>query len=116
MRSIEIRLRDILEACEMVRGFIEEVESLEYFEASPLYQSAVIYQLIIIGEAVVHIDDEFKSRHRQIPWDNLKRFRNFAAHQYFGIDWIEVWNMCERILSDIEQRVAEVLSKEFPDF
>jgi uncharacterized protein with HEPN domain len=64
----------------------------------------------------VHIDDTFKIQYPQIPWDNLKRFRNFDAYQYFGIDWIEVWNLCERILIEIEQEIAEIMAGEFPDF
>ncbi|MFI5201863.1 MAG: DUF86 domain-containing protein [Candidatus Kapaibacterium sp.] len=116
MRPTETRLRDILEAIDAIREFVDEVELLEYFESSSLYQSAVIYQLIIMGEATAHIEENFKARYSNIPWDMLKRFRNFAAHQYFGVDWIEVWNMCQRILNEIEDKIIDVMKQEFPDF
>ncbi len=116
MRAPELRLRDILEAADAIREFVEEVETFEYFDRSVLYRSALVYQLVIIGEACAHLDDEFKDAHPEVPWDKMKRFRNFMVHQYFGVDYQEVWNSAHRMLDEIEDQVIAIMAKDFPDF
>lgn len=48
---------------------------------------------VIIGEMVDKISDEFKSKHPGIEWIKIKGFRNIVAHDYFGIDAEEVWQI-----------------------
>jgi len=77
MRATELRLKDILEASDAIGQFVREVENFENFERSVLYHSAVAHQLVIIGGAAGKVDDEYRNKHPEVPWDNLRLFRNF---------------------------------------
>lgn len=35
--------------------------------------------------------DDLKARHPHLPWREMATFRNFASHDYFGIDAHLVW-------------------------
>ncbi len=116
MRAPELRLKDILEAADAIHEFIEQIETFENFERSLLYRSAIALQLVIIGEASGQVDDEYRAKHPEIPWDKLKRFRNFVVHQYFGVDYQEVWNSALRVTSEIEDQIIKIMEQDFPDF
>jgi len=62
---------------------------------------------VVIGEMVDKISDELKSNHPEIEWIKIKGFRNIVAHDYFGIDAEEVWqiikNKIPALKSDLEQ-------------
>jgi uncharacterized protein with HEPN domain len=47
----------------------------------------------MIGEMVDKLSDEFKKNHSKIEWVKIKGFRNIVAHDYFGIDAEEVWQI-----------------------
>ena len=59
-------------------------------------QSAIAYQLIIVGEATKRLSPEFKESHSNIPWKSIAGMRDVLAHQYDKIDIDELWGVIER--------------------
>ena len=54
---------------------------------------AVLMNLIVIGELVSKLSLDVKKNHRDIPWSKIKNLRNIIAHNYFGVDPEEVWQI-----------------------
>lgn len=52
---------------------------------------ALTYRLAMIGETSKKLSDELKKRHPHLPWREMATFRNFASHDYFGVDAHLVW-------------------------
>ncbi|MDE2562798.1 MAG: DUF86 domain-containing protein [Sphingomonadales bacterium] len=52
---------------------------------------ALTYRLAMIGETSKKLPDELKARHPHLPWREMATFRNFASHDYFGVDARLVW-------------------------
>lgn len=52
---------------------------------------ALTYRLAMIGETSKKLPDEIKGRHPHLPWREMETFRNFASHDYFGVDAHLVW-------------------------
>ncbi|WP_374405397.1 DUF86 domain-containing protein [Pelagerythrobacter sp.] len=52
---------------------------------------ALTYRLAMIGETSKRLPDALKSRHPDLPWREMATFRNFASHDYFGVDARLVW-------------------------
>ena len=50
-------------------------------------------KFINVGEAIKKIPDEYKAAHPEIPWQDALDFRNIAAHDYFGLNSQEVWQI-----------------------
>ena len=57
---------------------------------------ATLMNFIAIGEMVDKLSDELKeSTNNIIDWPKIKGFRNILAHNYFGIDAEEVWQIIQ---------------------
>jgi len=73
-------LRDILDAIEAIEAY--SVSSYEEFLADAKTQDAILYNLIIIGEAANQVSAEFQERYHTIPWSSMIGTRNIIAHGY----------------------------------
>ncbi len=74
------KLRDIVDAIEAIEAY--SVSSYDEFLADAKTQDAILYNLIIIGEAANQISDEFQERHPTIPWSSMIGTRNIIVHGY----------------------------------
>ena len=54
-----------------------------------MINSAVIFQIIIIGEAVKNISEELKEDYPDIPWRNIAGTRDRLIHGYFEINCLK---------------------------
>ena len=51
-----------------------------------LVPSAVLHQLMILGEAAKRLSDEFRETHDHIPWTDAARMRDRLIYGYDAID------------------------------
>lgn len=70
---------------------------------------AVMMNFVIIGEMAEKLSDEFKSAESRIDWFKIRGFRNIIAHNYFGIDAEEVWQIIENSLYDLEIKLKKIV-------
>ena len=88
-REHEFRLMDILQHIEKV--LFAETQLIKYESSNHkdalAYQEmafdAILYSLLVIGEAVKSLDLEMKNRYEYINWGEIIGMRDFLAHQYF---------------------------------
>ena len=86
------------------------------FLVNDMLQSAVLYKLIIIGEATANISDEIRQRYPQTSWKKIVGLRNISAHAYFSVDWEAIWATVQNQLKPLRAQVTAILQSEFPDF
>lgn len=107
MRDDAARLRDILEACELL---IREIgPRLSDLRSDPVVQAATQRWIEIIGEAASRVSDEVKAEHPDIPWRSMVGMRNVLVHGYFEIDPAVVRAVVERDVPMIAQRITQIL-------
>jgi len=85
MREDQEWLREILREIELILGFIEGKTRTD-FDSDLMLQRAVLHSLVIIGEATSRLSEEFRSRHSNIPWKDIRAMRNILVHSYFAVD------------------------------
>jgi len=61
------------------------------------------------GEAVGKLSAEVKRAYPDIPWQDIKDFRNLLAHEYFGVDLEIVWNTIHNDLPMLIDAVQEIV-------
>ena len=87
-RGDKERLRDILGSIERV-GFAEialaEVNAADEPEEFQLIFDSILYNLVIIGEAVNALSEDIRLANPQIPWRDIVGLRNMLAHRYFQV-------------------------------
>lgn len=76
------------------------------FLTDPMIHDAALRRLETIGDAASQLSDELKQRHPNLPWRQIRGFRNVAAHNYQHIDLSLVWDTIQRHLPDLK-RVVE---------
>jgi len=67
-------------------------------------------QFVVIGEIVSRLDDTYKQQHTQISWQQIKNFRNIIAHDYFGIDADEIWDIIQSRLLPLKNDILQLLN------
>ena len=101
------RLKDILEAIEAIHLYA--VASYEAFVADHKTQDAILYNLIIIGEAANQISDEFQEKHSAIPWSSMIGTRNIIVHGYDQVKHQIVWEILQGDLDNLKQDISKLL-------
>lgn len=67
-------LWDIKNAAYEINSFVRGVKYVE-FEKNKILRYAVERQLLVIGEAAVHISPQYRRQHPEIPWGRLVELR-----------------------------------------
>ena len=81
---------DILKAARLVVEFKAGMNKKTFLDDLKT-QSAILHQLLILGEATKRLSQEFRTQHRQIPWAQIAGMRNKLIHEYEDVDLEEVW-------------------------
>lgn len=72
-------------AARLALEFTQDISRAE-FEADLKTQSAVLYQIAILGEAVKRISQDFRNQHPEISWAAIAGMRDKLIHDYEGVD------------------------------
>lgn len=110
LRNWLFRIEDILTAISTVRKYVAGM-TYEDFVADRKTVDAVVRNLIIIGEAAVHIPEEICQSHQSIPWPDMRAMRNFVVHEYFGVSDKILWDTVQLDLPPLEPLLTEMHEK-----
>lgn len=98
----------ILEAISKINSFTKDYSDPDSFYDDDKTFDAVMMNFIVIGEMVLRISQKFKEANPQIDWNRIKGFRNLVAHDYFGIDAEEVWQIITNDLPDLKLKISKI--------
>ncbi len=90
MKDDRVYILQILDAVRKIKLFTDGIDR-SAFGADEKTQSAVIMQLMLIGEISKKISAKTKSS-IDLPWKDIAGFRDKAVHDYFEVDLDVVWN------------------------
>lgn len=79
--------------------------SREAFLEEGLTTHAVMYCLLIIGEASKSLSDQVRSDLSQVDWASIAKFRDLAIHHYERTNYGQVWRIVQ---DDLPLLVAAV--------
>jgi uncharacterized protein with HEPN domain len=104
-------LLDIANAARAVLTFTKGLQKEQFLEDFKT-QSAVLYQLIVIGEAVKRLSFALRQQHPEIPWPPMSGMRDHLIHGYDVVDWDEVWRTATRDIPDLLSKMESFLPQE----
>ncbi len=113
-REIKNLLEDIYDAAMKIINYTKDM-SFDDFMQDDRTVDAVIRNFEIIGEAANRVPDDFKTENPEIEWRRIIGFRNRIIHEYFGIDYENLWKIKNEnipILSEFMEVILDDLNNE----
>lgn len=93
-------LLDIYNAAKKVLKFKGNLDKNTFLQDDKT-QSAILYQLLIIGEAVKRLSLELRQKYPEIPWSLMAGMRDNLIHEYDEVDLEEVWKTSDKDIPDL---------------
>jgi uncharacterized protein with HEPN domain len=97
-------LLDVVHAAELVLEFKTGMDKATFLRDAKT-QSAILHQLMVMGEAVKRLSGEFRAGHPQVPWALIAGMRDKLIHGYDIVDLEQVW---ETAVSDVPVLIEEI--------
>jgi len=107
MKNTKSMLQDMLEAIKTIQSY--SLSTYDLFLQDEKTQDAVMYNLIILGEAANRIPVEFQESHPEIPWSSIVGTRNVVVHGYDQVKLQIVWDIINKNLEKLKIQIKELL-------
>ena len=109
------RLLHIKEAINNINAYLS-VRTMETMKSDLMCYHAVVYNIMIIGEAANMLTKEFRAEHPDTPWRDIIDMRNVLVHGYYTTSPIFIWetytNNLPQLLKQVNQYIQEFDNKQ----
>jgi uncharacterized protein with HEPN domain len=107
MKGVQQLLLDMLESIRAIESYT--VSSYEAFLADEKTQDAIMFNLIIMGEAANRIPHEYQDLHPAVPWSSIIGTRNVIVHGYDQVKLPIVWDILQKDLHSLKETLIGLL-------
>jgi uncharacterized protein with HEPN domain len=107
MKDTQKLLQDMIAAIESIEMYA--VPTYEEFLVDDKTQDAVMFNLIVLGEAANKISAEFREKHPEIPWSSIIGTRNIIVHGYDQVKLQIVWDIICKDLSTLKHSLLNLV-------
>jgi uncharacterized protein with HEPN domain len=101
-------LLDIIKAAELSQSFVQDMDQFSFTQDIKT-QSAVLYQIAILGEAVKRLSPELRNNYPDIPWSAMAGMRDKLVHDYEGVDIERTWLTLQLSVPELLQKIKNLL-------
>lgn len=109
-RDIETLL-DIERAAQKIIQFKQGLNR-EAFRGDEKTQSAIVFQLFIVGKATKRLSMTLRDQYPDVPWSLIAGMRDKLIHDYDEIDIEEVWKTANNDVPKLLDSVHLILNKQ----
>ena len=100
----------MLDAIEKIKQYSSPYASADDFLDAIQAFDASLMNFIVIGEMAEKLSEKLIDTSKtDIDWFKIKGFRNILAHNYFGVDAEEVWQIIHKGLPHLEIQVKKMM-------
>jgi len=110
MRNKRLVLKDILAALDRIDSYTNGM-NYEAFVADEKTANAVIYNFLVIGEAVKMLPQTVTDNSPEIPWRQIVGMRDKLTHAYFSTDYELVWKTITVVLPQFRAVIQKILEE-----
>ena len=110
-RLWKYRINDILDSIKKIQRQVENME-FENFQKDEKTIDAVIRNFIVIGEAAHNVPADITLKYSNIPWRLMGDMRNFAVHEYWGVEFRTIWKTIQDDLPPLIPDLNQVIASE----
>ena len=106
-------LAHIEEAATLAVGYVRGMSKCDFLKDKRT-QQAIIYNILIIGEAatkIINEHPEFVATNPEIPWREMRGIRNRMAHGYYELDLDIIWDTVTGYLDKLSQQIRSIKNR-----
>ena len=93
--SLDLKTLTIIR--DAARALIDHAAGLTrvHFESDRKTRSAVLFEIILIGEGIKRLSPDLLGRYSKVPWSEVVGMRDRVAHSFDAIRFDIVWDVVE---------------------
>ena len=110
-KSDKSLLHHILDECNFIHSILENGITEDDFLTDEVLKRAFVRSIEIIGEAAKNLSAELKETKTGMDWRNISGMRNRLIHEYFGINYLIVWDVIKNKIPELRETVIDILEK-----
>ena len=104
-----IAIEECLYAINHILEYTRDVKNMETMKDNSMLYDAVQMNFIVLGESSWKLSDDIRNALPHVDWRAIKGFRNFVAHDYFGVDENIVWAAIQFLLPQLKEDLEGLL-------
>ncbi len=102
-------LLNMVDAAEKIEQYCSGINNAdELFKDSKTFD-AILMNFIVIGEMATKLSEDFRNTNSEIEWWKIKSLRNIVAHDYFGVDAEEIWQIIHNKIPTLKSFIQKKL-------
>ena len=109
MSNDELALQTIIESIDKIILYSQDSSNADDFYHDTKSFDATMIHFINIGEMIERLSANTKDINTNIPWRDIKDFRNLVSHNYFGIDADELWDIIVNHLPKLKTDISTLI-------
>ena len=74
-----------------------------------MLHDALLFQFVVVGEAVKHLSEETRAQAPEVPWRDVAALRDLITHEYFRISIERILQIVDRDLPVLQEAVTRLL-------
>ena len=104
------RLKDMVAAIDTIFEYVANRTKEEFVDDKKTYH-AVIYNIMIMGEAANMLTLEFRESHPETQWRQVTNMRNFLIHGYHNVEEELVWETVAKDLLPLREQITRYIDE-----
>ena len=110
MKQPKLYLSHIIKAIDTIQEYLKGFSHDDFLKDEKT-QDAVIRNLEIIGEASSKLEQEFIKQLPQIPWRDIKDFRNKLIQDYWELNLEVIWEAATKEIPELKKLLEPVTER-----
>ena len=102
-------LRHILDECNYLQSVAQKLNTFDDLMGNEDLKRSVTRSVEIIGEASKNIPVDIKLKWKEVDWKAITAMRNKLVHEYFGVNYVIVWDVIRNKIPEFNKQVKDIL-------
>ncbi|MBV9388660.1 MAG: DUF86 domain-containing protein [Chroococcidiopsidaceae cyanobacterium CP_BM_ER_R8_30] len=108
LRRDQAALFDVALASQQIQRYTQGIDRTQ-LELNDEKQAAILYRIIVIGEATKRISQTFRERHPDIAWQEMAGMRDRITHKYDQVNLDVVWDVVQNKIPQLLAQIEPLL-------